>query len=219
MATLLPDYTDTTRFPTFLTIPENDPDAPPSSSSSSSSQQQSTWYLLAQVKDNMTINKPTLVLTDRDGNPFALVFEGLGRDELDLKGLGLKKGCTAVIPNAKRTRPAEEGKRGFVRIDKRDAGTVRAVPGALARVLEVGGREKGDRCETCGGAGGDGGEEGLKSCTGCARVGYCGKVSSSHMASKLLVCVHSQECQVKGWVEGGHKTDCKMFKALNDIFA
>lgn len=27
-----------------------------------------------------------------------------------------------------------------------------------------------------------------------------------------------QECQVKGWTEGGHKNDCKMFKALHTIY-
>lgn len=28
----------------------------------------------------------------------------------------------------------------------------------------------------------------------------------------------SQECQLKGWSDGGHKGDCKMFKTLSDIF-
>lgn len=27
-----------------------------------------------------------------------------------------------------------------------------------------------------------------------------------------------QECQVKGWTEGGHKNDCRMLKALNSAF-
>lgn len=27
-----------------------------------------------------------------------------------------------------------------------------------------------------------------------------------------------QECQLKGWNEGGHKGDCKVLKALNGIF-
>lgn len=173
----LPDFSNTTHFPSFLTIPEQERDAP--SSSSSLPAGVTAWHLLAQVKDNMTLNKPTLVLSDRDGSPFALVFEGLERDGLDLKALGLKKGCTAVIPNAVRTRPAAEGKRGFVRIDKERAGTVRAVPGPLARVLELGGKARGTSCETCGVEGG--GEKGLKSCTGCERVGYCSKVSLDEM--------------------------------------
>lgn len=131
----------------------------------------------------MTINKPTLVLTDRDTSPFALVFEGLGRDELDLKGLGFKKGHTAIIPNARRTRPADETKRGFVQIEKGGAGSVRAVPAPLARVLEVGGKVRGDTCDACG----ERGEKGLKSCTGCERVGYCSKVSSFLMTLVLFI--------------------------------
>lgn len=176
----LPDFTNTTVFPSFLTIPEHDRDTP---SSSSTTQNETSWHLLAQIKDNMTINKPTLVLKDRDDSPFALVFEGLERDDLDLKGLGFKKGSTAVIPNATRTRPAEEGKRGFVRIEKGHARGVRAVPGPLARVLELGGKVKGDKCETCGADG----ESGLKSCTGCARVGYCSKVSEV-----IPICLESE---------------------------
>lgn len=175
MAQPLPDFANTVHFPTFLTIPEQDRDSPPSSSLTPT-KGDTPWFLLAQVKDNMTINKPTLVLKDRDENPFALVFEGLERDELDLKGLGFKKGCTAVIPHAARTKPAENGKRGFVRIEKGNARAVRAVPGPLARVLEVGGKVKGSQCETCGAEG----ETGLKSCTGCGRVGYCSKVSGQH---------------------------------------
>lgn len=217
MAEPLPDFSNTTHFPSFLTIPEQDRDAPPSSSSLPHGGV-AAWHLLAQVKDNMTINKPTLVLTDRDGSPFALVFEGLERDGLDLKGRGLKKGCTAVIPNAVRTRPAAEGKRGFVRVDRADAGTVRAVPGPLERVLALGGKARGETCETCGGQGG----EGLKSCTGCERVGYCSKVSLRCAlwapGARRIADDDSQECQVKGWGEGGHKNDCKIFKALNDIY-
>lgn len=171
MATPLPDFANSALFPTFLTIPQDDEDD--LAAKPSTTQEEGEWYLLAQIKDNMTINKPTLVLTDRDANPFALVFEGLGRDDLDLKGLGFKKGCTAVIPRARRTKPADETKRGFVRIEKGAAGTVKAVPGPLARVLQVSGQVKGDHCETCGKEG-----QALKGCTGCASVAYCTKVSS-----------------------------------------
>lgn len=189
MTNPLPDFTDTTLFPTFLTIPQDD-DAEthttPAPTTTTRSDENPDWFLLAQVKDNMTINKPTLVLTDRDANPFALVFEGLGRDDLDLRGLGFKKGCTAVIPRARRTKPADETKRGFVRVDEGGAGAVRAVPGPLARVLEMGGKGgKGDRCETCGKEEGGGGG-GLKSCTGCERVGYCSKVSLGVFFSSRL---------------------------------
>ncbi|CAN8106135.1 unnamed protein product [Discula destructiva] len=192
MVKLLPDFTNIESFPSFAIIPELAYDAPVVEAAAPK------WHLLAEVKDNMTINKPTLVLNDRDASPFALVFEGLDRDGLDLKGLGFKKGSTAVIPNAIRVKPAKEGQRAFVRIEAGQAGSVKAVPGPLARVLEMGGQAKRDECETCGAEG----DKGLKSCTGCERVGYC-----------------SKECQAKGWSEGGHKSDCKMFRALNDCFA
>lgn len=177
MAVPFPDFSNIELFPSFAIIPELAHDAPIVEAATPK------WYLLAQVKDNMTINKPTLVLNDRDDSPFALVFEGLDRDALDLKGLGFKKGCTAVIPNAIRVKPAKEGQRGFVRIEKGQDASVKAVPGPLARVLEVAGKTKGEKCETCGGQG----EGQLKSCTGCGRVGYCSKVSV------LLRGLHLQE--------------------------
>lgn len=241
MATPLPDFSDTAVFRTFLTIPQDDEESAPAptiTAAQDDDDDNNNWYLLAQIKDNMTINKPTLVLTDRDANPFALVFEGLGRDDLDLKGLGFKKGCTAVIPCARRTRPADETKRGFVKIEKGGAKLVKAVPGLLARVLEVGGKSKGSQCETCGKECAGGAGE-LKSCTGCERVGYCSKVSFYFLFFLIHfsfsrpfgfddICltidglawltILSQECQVKGWMEGGHKNDCKMFKALNTAF-
>lgn len=218
------DFTNTTLFPTFLTIPEQDQDAetPP----------QEPWYLLAQVKDNMTITKPTLVLADRDASPFALVFEGIaGRDGLGLNALGLKKGFTAIIPSARRcTRPGPAdgpAGRGFVRVECAggggggSAGGVGAVPCSLARVLELGGKVRGVACDACGGEG----EGGLRGCTGCGRAGYCSKVSKGvfllmvyALVELLLTSDCVQECQVKGWNEGGHKKDCKILKTLNEIF-
>lgn len=174
MAKPLPDFSDITLFPSFAIIPELAHDAPVVEAAAPK------WHLFAQVKDNMTINKPTLVLDDRDSSPFALVFEGLDRDGLDLKGLGFRKGRTAVIPNAIRVKPAKEGQRGFVRIEKGQAESVKAVPAPLARVLEVAGKVKRDECETCGGRA----EEGLKSCTGCERVAYCSKVSIGRLRSE-----------------------------------
>lgn len=214
----LPDFSNITLFPSFTFIPEDDQKAIPKDTDIDE------WFLLAQVKDDMTINKPTLVLNDRDGVPFALVFEGLGRDDLKFKDLGFKKGMTAVIPWARRTQPADEAKRGFVRVWKEDAARVRSIPGPLARVLELGGKGHADteaeaEAENCGACE----NKGTKKCTGCSRVTYCSKVSLE-VAFSPFVSLHFdahntlQECQVKGWSEGGHKTDCKIFKALNDIF-
>ena len=171
------DFSNRTVYPAFADLPEADDD------STDNAPVEEDWYLLAQVKDDMTINKPTLVLSDRDGAPFAMVFEGLGRDDLDLKALGFKKGATAVVARARRTRPAEEGKRGFVQIAPGRAADARAVPGSLGRVLEIGARlaskstgetEGADAevCESCGKV-----KAGLLKCTGCGKVRYCSKVS------------------------------------------
>lgn len=166
------DFSDQTLFPTFETCP---------TSSSSPSAPEEEWYLLAQVKDDMTITKPTLVLTDRSNAPFALVFDGLDRDGLDFKSLGLKKGCTAVIPRAVRTPPKEEGKRGFVSVPRGKAAEVRAIPGPLERVFAVGERlgmagvssasAITAGCESCGEV-----RRELMRCTGCGGARYCSKV-------------------------------------------
>ncbi|KAK5663041.1 hypothetical protein OQA88_6457 [Cercophora sp. LCS_1] len=186
----IPAFTNITLFPSFSTCPETTAPAPAED-----------WFLLAQVKDDMTITKPTLVLSDRDSSPFALVFDGLERDDLDLKKLGLKKGNTAVIPRAKKTPPKDDTKRGFVSVEKGRAAEVKVIPGPLDKVFTVGAwlRERESSgaepvCETCG-------KEGeLMKCTGCGRVKYCGK-----------------ECQLKGWTEK-HKGECKIVKGISEIW-
>lgn len=148
------DIADTATFPSFTGCPTegaSTPDKP--------------WWLLAQVKENMTITKPTLVVTDRTGDDFALTFED---KSVSLKGF--KKGFTVVVPRAWRT-VAEEGKKGYVIVAEGDGG-VKAIPAGLDRVLELAGTGGGDeKCATCGK-----GEE-LMKCTRCERVRYCGKVS------------------------------------------
>ena len=183
------DFSNRTIYPTFAELPED------VDTTDDNATEEKDWYLLAQVKDDMTINKPTLVLSDRDGAPFAMVFEGLGRDDLDLKALGFKKGATAVVAHARRTRPAEEGRRGFVRIAPGRAADAKAVPGPLERVLEIGARlsskpaegEEGvsaEACESCGKV-----KDGLLKCTGCSKVKYCSKVSLyfTGTASELIL--------------------------------
>ena len=173
-----PDFASTTKFPTFNALPEVIATGP----SPGEEEEREEWFLLAQVKDDMTITKPTLVLGDREGSPFALVFNGLERGDLDLKKLGLKKGATAVVPRARRTPPKEETKRGFVAVEKGRAEDVKAIPGPLARVLELGAGMAGRRgqtrevCEACG-KGAAEQESALLKCTGCGEVRYCSKLS------------------------------------------
>lgn len=123
------------------------------------------WWLLAQVKENMTITKPTLVATDRTGEDFALTFEDRS---VSLKSF--RKGHTVVVPRAWRT-VAEEGKKGYVLVAEGDGG-VKGIPAGLERVLELGKTGGGEKCATCGKA------KELMKCTGCASVRYCGKVSA-----------------------------------------
>lgn len=167
----LPDFTDPHIFPSYATLPE------PSTPSEGSS----PHFLLAQIGENMTITRPTLVLTDRAGNSFAMMFDG----PIDLAARGLKKGNTAVVPWATRMAPKKEGGNGFVAVEPEMFDSVRALPGGLERVLNVGGRMKegeGEegRCAGCGKVAG--GEAQLRKCTRCGGVRYCGKVSVGGMS-------------------------------------
>ncbi|KXH41602.1 hypothetical protein CSAL01_07855 [Colletotrichum salicis] len=65
------------------------------------------WFLIAQVKQNMTITKPTLVVVDRQQTEFAVTFEDRGIDLRPVKG-----GWTIVVPRGVRTAP-KGGKKGF----------------------------------------------------------------------------------------------------------
>ncbi|KZL74698.1 zinc MYND-type domain containing protein [Colletotrichum tofieldiae] len=141
------------------------------------------WFLVAEVKQNMTITKPTLVVVDRGGTEFAVTFEDRG---IDLRPV--KQGWTIVVPRAVRTAP-KGGKRGFVRVPEGRGTGVKYVPGGLEKIGELGARVRGGgeegedggksfrgRCAGCGtGEGEDGGA--LKSCTACGVARYCGKVS------------------------------------------
>ncbi|KAI1086937.1 hypothetical protein F5B19DRAFT_100747 [Rostrohypoxylon terebratum] len=209
----MPAFTNPQTFPTF--------DELPSSSSASSTPNPSPWFLLAQIKENMTITKPTLVVRDRANIDFAVTFDD--GDHHGLAGAGgeklrFRKGYTLVVPRATRT-DRGEGKKALVRVPEGQGREVRVVPGSLERVLALGaeldglmGGENGDeevkRCAACGkeGAKGEGegeGDGGLKlmRCTGCGVVAYC-----------------SKECQVQGWNEKGHKADCKVLKGIKEIW-
>ncbi|KAM0279248.1 hypothetical protein ACHAQH_004705 [Verticillium albo-atrum] len=212
----LPDFTSTTLFPVFADLPlgsnippppsrkSNDPppyapgDAPDASSppTYTTVPATTTHFLLAEVKQNMTITKPTLIATDRASADFAITFEDRG---IDLRPV--KSGWTVVVPGATRTSPGE-GKRGFVRVGEGRGTEVHYLPTGLERVLDLGRQlneaaEGGEAavCAGCEKEERDG--DVLMRCTGCGRARYC-----------------SKECQKKDWGEGGHKVDCKVFKAM-----
>jgi hypothetical protein len=178
-----PDFTDATLFRSFDDCPVPAP-APPTGSSDPAPIRH---YLIAEIAHNMTVNKPTLVLHDRTGASFALVFD-CPAAAIDLSARGLRKGATAVVAGAERTPPREEGKRGFVSVPADRAGAVRAVPGRMERVFEVGARMRAreaeggeEMCERCGKKGaeeeGGKGRAALMKCMGCGEVRYCSKVS------------------------------------------
>ncbi|KAI0812213.1 hypothetical protein GGR55DRAFT_677805 [Xylaria sp. FL0064] len=181
-------FTDTSHFPAFYELPavsrSEQRDEPPDR----------RWWLLAQVKENMTITKPTLIVTDRTGVDFALLFE----DKMVLKGF--RKGYTIAVPRARRTDREGDGKKAVVHVPVGSGADVKVIPGRLERVLELGvvldGEE--DRVAKCAGCGKT--EGGFMKCTGCGFAAYCGK-----------------DCQVKGWNEMDHKANCKVLKALRDI--
>ncbi|KAK3996726.1 hypothetical protein QBC44DRAFT_347511 [Cladorrhinum sp. PSN332] len=202
-APLPPSYSSP-HIPPSYSEPSTPAPPPPTYSETDTSSSKSSHYLLAQIQENMTLNKPTLILRDLAGTSFALVWNGLTRDSLDFKKLGLKKGNSLLLPNVLRTEPQQEGKQALIKLygSSWDDEQVKVIPGPLEKVVEVGqfwdelGHEA--KCANCGKES----EEGeLKKCTGCGRVGYC-----------------SKECQVEGWNDGGHKSLCKIIKRFNEIW-
>ncbi|KAI1140140.1 hypothetical protein F5Y05DRAFT_411200 [Hypoxylon sp. FL0543] len=208
----MPIFTDSTIFPTFQDLP------PASSASSSNDQGERPWFLLAQIKEDMTITKPTAIVRDRSGAEFAVTFDdGDHRGVVGVPGLRLRKGHTLVVPRAARTDRGGEGKKAIVRVPAGRGADVRVVPGSLERVLELGevvdgmGRieaeEEGEdgrgkkKCAACGEAEREEEGERLMRCTGCGAAAYCGKA-----------------CQVRGWSEIGHKANCRVIRAIKEIW-
>ncbi|KAJ0349266.1 hypothetical protein COL154_011726 [Colletotrichum chrysophilum] len=70
----IPDLTNTTTFPAFDGLPIEEDGAAPGMDA------REEWFLVAQVKQNMTITKPTVVVADRAGDEFAITFEDRGID-------------------------------------------------------------------------------------------------------------------------------------------
>ncbi|KAK3307968.1 uncharacterized protein B0T15DRAFT_92185 [Chaetomium strumarium] len=227
----LPDFTSATIFPPFPSLPLTT-----SSPSSSARDDVDDYYLLGQITENMTLTKPTLILTDRSSTSFALVYDSRsaaeeGPETPFFAQLGFKKGSTLVIPNAKRTPPKEDsgggggggGGQGFVAVQREQEASVRVIPAGLDKVVRVGAwlreREKRDNGE---GEGGGGGGEGgcCENCRETPKRG--GGREAGLMMRKCTGCGEvaycSKDCQVKGWNEGGHKADCKIIKAIRAIW-
>ncbi|KAI0451134.1 hypothetical protein F5B21DRAFT_392618 [Xylaria acuta] len=186
-------FSSPTQFPTFYELPAISEKLAPSPDDDDGQSGGRRWCLLAQVKENMTITKPTLIVTDRAGVDFALLFE----DGISLKGF--QKEYTVAVPEARRTDREREGKKAVVRVPAGQGADVKVVPGGLDRVLELGvvleGQGLDRKCAACGKT-----EGAFMKCTGCGFAVYCGK-----------------GCQVKGWGEMDHKSNCKVLKALRDV--
>ncbi|RYP83826.1 hypothetical protein DL770_005296 [Monosporascus sp. CRB-9-2] len=211
------DFSDSAVFPPFAELPPAGASSTGADGSTASTSSTTTkagsggWFLLAQIKEDMTITKPTLIVTDRAGVDFAVTFEDAG---LNLRGdLGARKGYTLVVPGARRT--DREGKKAVVRVEAGRGGQVRrlwangflvgppeqVIPGSLEQVLElgrvIGSETVGKQCAACGKTGGP-----LMRCKGCSTASYCSKA-----------------CQVNGWSELGHKSNCKVLKSIREIWA
>ncbi|KAI0099388.1 hypothetical protein F4814DRAFT_113033 [Daldinia grandis] len=209
----MPSFANAAIFPSFNELP---------SSSSSSSSSPSTppaptaadWFLLAQIKEDMTITKPTVIARDRSGAEFAVTFEDGDHRGLGQGGVCFRKGHTLVVPRATRT-DRGEGKKAIVRVPPGEGAGVRIVPAGLDQVFEIGavlegieGAGRGKRCAACGKGQEEEGEEeeegteqSLMRCTGCGVVAYCSKT-----------------CQVQGWGELGHKANCKVIRSIKEIW-
>ncbi|KAI0148723.1 hypothetical protein GGR57DRAFT_227922 [Xylariaceae sp. FL1272] len=190
-------FADPTLFPTFSDLPQIvDPSGWPSSEQTpqptGTGSLANTWYLLAQIKENMTITKPTLIVTDWTGRDFVLLFEDNG---VSLKGF--RKRYTVMVPCARRTK--RYNKNDELRIAADRGAEVQVIPGSLDRILELdvllASDETERRCAACGTT-----EGSLLNCTACQVTQYCGK-----------------ECQTQSWREMDHKASCRIIQALKNI--
>ncbi|EPE26638.1 HIT/MYND zinc finger-like protein [Glarea lozoyensis ATCC 20868] len=222
-----PNFTSPTPFPPFSTLPLIS--SPPTSSTVKPT------YLLGTIQENMTLTPktPTFICRDRENEPFAITLKlrdgqtGEGASVSEAKtgtngennffehAQGRKaftKGKCVVIKNGKRKGSQEpneaegkKGKKGFVEGGWEGGeggveGGVCVIPTSLEKLMDLTIRLATEggirRCQGCGKV-----EEKMTRCKGCEEVWYCGK-----------------DCQVKGWTEGGHKSECKVLKAVKEIF-
>ncbi|KAK1780819.1 hypothetical protein QBC45DRAFT_322703 [Copromyces sp. CBS 386.78] len=212
----------------------------------SESTDQKETYLLATIKSNLTITKPTLILTDSSNQDFALVFDPPfpvseprtpNAVAEKFKQMGLKKGSTVIIRNAKKTRKEREAGQGFVVLEslgrlavaeEAGAGTgadgkkgggelLGVVPGPLQMtkwMLEI--LRQRDESSSAPE------EREEKMCDG--KFDGCttpkGKEGDQKRLKRCQGCVEvwycSKECQTKRWT--AHKDECKTIKALRKIW-
>jgi hypothetical protein len=126
----------------------------------------------------MTITNPTLIITDLTGVDCAVTFAS---SKFDLSPYRKGRTCL-VIPGAARTAPAEEGKKGFVRVEEGRGADVRCLPGKLEALGGLTRVEEGKCCaQACD-------EDGASRCLGCGMVRYCGKVSSVRDGEDCEIC-------------------------------
>ncbi|KAI2776336.1 hypothetical protein F4815DRAFT_358185 [Daldinia loculata] len=192
----MPLFADPTIFPSFNELPSSlTPPAPTAD-----------WFLLAQIKEDMTITKPTVIVRDRTGVEFAVTFEDGDHRGLGQGGVRFRKGHTLVVPRATRT-DRGEGKKAIVRVPPGEGAGVRILPAGLDQVFEIGavldgieGAARGKKCAACGKE--EEAEYSLMRCTGCGVVAYCSKA-----------------CQVQGWSELGHKANCKVIRSIKEIWS
>ncbi|PVH88868.1 hypothetical protein DL98DRAFT_565721 [Cadophora sp. DSE1049] len=196
--TSFPSFKDYVRFPAFADCPVID--TPPGLTDT-------PYYLLGTIAENMTVSaSPTFILKDRNNVSFALTLR-IPADEIkeDIPGggfdaKGFKKGFTAVVEGARRS-GAKEEKAGFVVAPSASVKIIPATYQRLIHMTEVYEEDTKIASEYCRGCQTNKPNETLLSCTGCGCVYYCNK-----------------KCQVVGWKENDHKTDCKILKACQEIF-
>ncbi|KAH7409356.1 hypothetical protein BKA64DRAFT_664765 [Cadophora sp. MPI-SDFR-AT-0126] len=195
---LYPSFNDHVRFPAFGDCPTID--SPPGLTDT-------PYYLLGTIAENMTVSaSPTFILKDRNNVSFALTLR-IPADEIkeDIPGggfdaTGFKKGFTAVVEGARRS-GAKEEKAGFI---VAPSASVKIIPASYQKLIEMTemyGEDIEIASKYCSGCHTKKPNETLSACTGCRCVYYCNK-----------------KCQVVGWKENDHKTDCKILKACREIF-
>ncbi|KAK2627117.1 hypothetical protein QTJ16_003083 [Diplocarpon rosae] len=168
-----------------------------------------SYFLLGTIAENMTVStSPTFILKDRSSTSFALTLKvPADRVQAGVPGGGFdvrafRKGFTVVVPRAKRS-GVKEGKAGFVQTP---SGSVQIIPASVEKLLAMS-EQAHDRAEAVGPKGWCQGcrevreWEALSRCRGCESVWYCNK-----------------ECQAQGWSEQGHRSECKVFQAVSQVF-